>query len=97
MTYTDGKHLVADTIDELHAFALRLGLKREWFQNHLKHPHYDLFGSKVTKARTLGACKISSKDIVHLFNTGILETRKGLSVSKNGNIISNTTKEANSQ
>ncbi len=28
--------------DELHAFAVSLGLKREWFQDHRSHPHYDL-------------------------------------------------------
>jgi len=26
-------HLIADTEDELHAFAARLGLRREWFQD----------------------------------------------------------------
>lgn len=26
-------HLTADTLDELHAFAARLGLKRVWFQD----------------------------------------------------------------
>ena len=28
-------HLIADDQDELHAFALRLGLRREWFQDSL--------------------------------------------------------------
>lgn len=28
--------------DELHAFAQEVGLKREWFQNKNKNPHYDL-------------------------------------------------------
>src|SRR5574337_223693 len=28
-------HLTADTLEELHAFAAKLGLKREWFQDHL--------------------------------------------------------------
>lgn len=29
-------HLTADTLDELHAFAARLGLKREWFQDRVE-------------------------------------------------------------
>ena len=42
MIYTDGLHLVADTEAELHEFAMRIGLKREWYQRHKRHPHYDL-------------------------------------------------------
>lgn len=89
MVYTDGKHLVADTVEELHEFATQMGLKREWFQDHPKHPHYDLFGKMVLKVRTLGAFKISSKDIVHLFQTGVLENKFGLSVTDGGRIIAN--------
>lgn len=48
-------HLSADTLDELHAFALRLGLKRAWFQDHVLLPHYDLVPSKRALAVTLGA------------------------------------------
>lgn len=36
-------HLTTDgPIAELHAFARRIGLKREWFQSHPLAPHYDL-------------------------------------------------------
>lgn len=35
-------HLVADSLDELHQFALALGLKRAWFQAHASLPHYDV-------------------------------------------------------
>jgi hypothetical protein len=48
-------HLMADTVDELHAFAARLGLKREWFQDHHMHPHYDLSPNKRAQALRLGA------------------------------------------
>ncbi len=30
----DGVHLMADTLDELHAKAKSIGLKPEWFQAH---------------------------------------------------------------
>lgn len=43
-------HLTADTLDELHAFARKLGLKREWFQDHPRHPHYDLTDNKRLEA-----------------------------------------------
>ena len=67
MVYTDNTHLVADTVEELHSFAVSLGLRREWFQSNPKHPHYDLFGSMVQKAIDRGAKQISSKEIV-MFN-----------------------------
>jgi hypothetical protein len=35
-------HLVADTADELHEAAARLGLRREWAQERGRTPHYDL-------------------------------------------------------
>lgn len=48
-------HLTADTLDELHAFASLLGLKRAWFQKHPKLDHYDLTPRKRLAALTLGA------------------------------------------
>lgn len=48
-------HLTADTLDELHAFAQSLGLKRAWFQPHRLAPHYDLVPSKRVQALELGA------------------------------------------
>ena len=47
-------HLTADSIEELHAFAQRLGLKRVWFQAHSR-PHYDLTTSKKRQALSKGA------------------------------------------
>jgi hypothetical protein len=63
--YTDGTHLVADTLDELHSFAYVMGLKRIWFQDHISHPHYDLTTARA-KMRALGrgAVKVSSKELV---------------------------------
>lgn len=55
-------HLMADTLDELHAFAKRLGLKREWFQNHPMHPHYDLTPGKHAQAVALGASLVSARE-----------------------------------
>lgn len=50
-------HMTADTEDELHQFAAKLGLKREWFQCPPKasHPHYDLVPSKRKLALKMGA------------------------------------------
>lgn len=48
-------HLVADSVDELHAFAHRLGLKREWFQDRTRYPHYDVTVKLKERALDLGA------------------------------------------
>ncbi len=56
--WTGGGHLQADTTNELHEFAGRLGLKRSWFQARPGRPemeHYDLTRSKRTLALELGA------------------------------------------
>ena len=50
-------HLQADSLDELHDFAERLGLRREWFQpgSRPEAAHYDVSDSKRSEAISLGA------------------------------------------
>lgn len=48
-------HMVADTPDELHAFARRLGLRKSWFQSASVYPHYDITVSVRNRALELGA------------------------------------------
>lgn len=48
-------HMVADTPDELHAFAVRIGLRRAWFQSQSIYPHYDVTLSVRSKALQHGA------------------------------------------
>ncbi len=55
--WTRSCHLYADTLDELHAFAGRIGLKRAWFQSG-RFPHYDLNEGRHRAA-------IASKAIQH--------------------------------
>lgn len=50
-------HLVADSLDELHTFAKRLGLKRQWFQHAASYPHYDVTAPMREKALRLGAAE----------------------------------------
>lgn len=64
MVYTDGVHLIADSIVELHEFAAQLGLHREWFQDH-RHPHYDLTTGRMQgKAITHGAILMSRRNLI---------------------------------
>ena len=57
-------HLVSDTsLEELHAFAVALGLRREWLQSG-SIPHYDLTGAAYRLALAHGAELVSSREIV---------------------------------
>jgi Protein of unknown function (DUF4031) len=56
--WSGGGHLQADTPEELHEFAARLGLKRAWFQTRPGQPekdHYDLNRVLRERALELGA------------------------------------------
>ncbi len=52
-------HLMADTLEELHAFAARLGLPRRAFQDKTSGAHYDVTAEIRTLALALGAVAIS--------------------------------------
>lgn len=55
-------HLWADTENELHEFALKLGLRRSYFQGPPKHRiwHYDITASKRPLAIRLGAIEVEA-------------------------------------
>lgn len=59
-------HMVS-TVDEaeLHAFAARLGLKREWAQLRPKASaaHYDIIASKRPRAVALGAIEVTGRTL----------------------------------
>lgn len=52
-------HLMADTLDELHAMAARLGLPPRAFQDRPSGAHYDLDAALREQAVRLGAVAIS--------------------------------------
>ena len=60
-------HLTADTLAELHEFALSIGLKRAWFQNHKFQPHYDLTRGKRHQAVRSGAIALPREQSVKRF------------------------------
>lgn len=76
-------HLIADTREELHAFAAKLGLNRRWFQDPCRpgkalvaepgsraaeNWHYDLTESKRRQAIALGAQPLTSRQMCELLN-----------------------------
>jgi hypothetical protein len=74
-------HMVADTLDELHAMADQVGLKRKWFQDNPDHPHYDLCQSKKRLAISLGAIEINSRQLVALVRKWRSEKVSGLTLT----------------
>jgi hypothetical protein len=57
-------HMYADTLQELHAMAAAIGMKRAWFQDHPRLPHYDLVERRRVAAVKLGAIEHSRKEMV---------------------------------
>lgn len=49
-------------IESLHEFAKRIGMKREWFQDHPLAPHYDLSPARREAALSAGAFFVSARD-----------------------------------
>ena len=52
-------HLMADSLDELHAMAARLGMPRHAFQNKTSGAHYDVSADLREQALRWGAIPIS--------------------------------------
>lgn len=55
-------HLVADSVDELHAMAEVIGIERHWFQGHAIIIHYTLLASFRDAAIAAGATALDQKD-----------------------------------
>jgi hypothetical protein len=64
--WTGGGHMQADSLEELHAMAERLGLRRSWFQSKPGkpwHDHYDLTRSRREQAILLGATVLGWREM----------------------------------
>lgn len=59
-------HLIADTLEELHAVAMAAGLRPEWFQQPPKasFPHYDITESRREAAIRAGAIPLDRRPFV---------------------------------
>ena len=55
-------HLYSDigNMEELHKAARLLECKPSWFQNHRLLPHYDIWASKLTKAKKM--CPVATDE-----------------------------------
>lgn len=56
-------HMIADSVDELHEMAQKIGLKSQWFQPK-SFPHYDVTIAKKKEAIKLGAEAVSTRELI---------------------------------
>jgi hypothetical protein len=56
-------HMIADSVEELHEMADKIGVQRKYFQSK-SYPHYDIALSKKKIAVEHGAKAISCKELV---------------------------------
>lgn len=63
--WPEAAHLLADSVEELHAFAESIGLLREWYQPR-SFPHYDLAPSRWRRAVKAGARVIGRREVVSI-------------------------------
>lgn len=54
-------HLFADSVDELHAFATKVGIHRCWYSNKRgkRQPHYDVSDRYRERCLAMGAIPVS--------------------------------------
>jgi hypothetical protein len=61
-------HMIADTEEELHAMADRIGVARRWFQQKSSGDHYDISLTKRTLAVKAGAREVTMKQLAAMCN-----------------------------
>lgn len=54
-------HMIADTLEELHEMAEKIGMQRSWFQGEASFPHYDVSLTRRGKAVRLGAVELERR------------------------------------
>lgn len=66
------RHMLADTDEELHLMAARIGVARRWHQKAgTPHSHYDICLSKRAAAVALGAAEIDRVGVA-----GIIKSKR---------------------
>lgn len=67
--WTHSCHMYADTLEELHAMALSIGMRRSWFQDKEKLRHYDLVPARRKAAVALGAIEHAREQMVQFMRS----------------------------
>ena len=75
-------HMLADSLDELHAMAERIGIHRRHFQNAGRWQHYDICKAKRALALRYGAISLDSKSIIRRLRAIAVRADKSLEVPR---------------
>jgi hypothetical protein len=61
-------HMVADSPEELHAMADKIGMQRKWFQSfaRARRPHYDISELERKLAVQFGAIEVDAARLVEI-------------------------------
>lgn len=59
-------HMVADTLDELHSFAAKIGVKKHFFHKSIAAYHYDINDKQHVVAIAHGALEVSSRELLKI-------------------------------
>lgn len=70
-------HMTADSLDELHDFAARVGIARCWFHKGSRHPHYDVTGPQREDALGAGATAVDKRALARVAR-GLARVARGL-------------------
>jgi len=57
-------HMIADSEEELHQMADKLGIKRKWYQTHTNYRHYDISKGKREQAIKFGAKALTWREFI---------------------------------
>jgi len=68
-------HMLADSLEELHAMADKIGISRHHFQTNSSTPHYDICKSKRSLAVKYGAVEADRSAIVNVIRR--LRSKRG--------------------
>jgi len=59
-------HMIADSLDELHEFASRVGIRPCWFHRSKSSPHYDITEPQKHAALAAGAQAVTGRELVEI-------------------------------
>ena len=60
-------HMAADSVDELHLMAAKIGVDRKHFQNKKGRPHYDVCKKMKAIAISFGANEVDDRRIIEVY------------------------------
>lgn len=93
-------HMASDDLSreglrELHEMARKIGLAREWFQDHPAHPHYDLTPSKRQLAVENGATPVTSVEYIRRTSRFLIHRASNMPKATNAANRANRANRAN--